>query len=72
MTTQKAIIIGSIIIAVGVFLSAQRLAYVESFEGKFYSCVNTYGTKKVADAVGIAPEQAMTLCLVRLGQGGKL
>ena len=39
---MKPIIIGALIIAVGIFLSAQRIAYVLSFEGQLESCVRAY------------------------------
>ncbi|MHB8354515.1 MAG: hypothetical protein ACYDCF_08800 [Burkholderiales bacterium] len=50
---MKPIIIGALIIAVGIFLSAQRIAYVLSFEGQLESCVRAYNSATIGKALGI-------------------
>jgi hypothetical protein len=37
----RPIMWASVILAIGIFLSAQRIAYVMSFEGKWDSCHDT-------------------------------
>lgn len=64
---MKPIVSGALIIAFGVFLAAQRLAYVESFEGRWDSCVSTFNNDATRRAIGFSqgadPTLAGKMCL---------
>ena len=55
---MKPIIFGALIIAVGVFLAAQRIAYVVSFEGRWDSCVKTFNNDATRKAMGLPTSPA--------------
>jgi hypothetical protein len=62
----KPIIFGSLIIALGIFLGAQRIADVVSFEGRWDSCINTFNSDKILKAFNLSnpPEiWAVSMCL---------
>jgi hypothetical protein len=48
----KPIIIGALIIAIGVYLGAQRIANELSFEGRWESCVKTFNNEATQKAIG--------------------
>jgi len=70
---MKPIVSGALIIAFGVFLAAQRIAYVESFEGRWDSCVTTFNNNATRTALGFSQDADRTLaekmCL-RIYMGG--
>ena len=62
---MKPIIYGALIIAAAIFLGAQRIAYVVSFEGRWDSCVKTLQTKAhVASSIA-----AENMCFVMMQRG---
>lgn len=67
MTTAKAIIVGSIILAVSIFIAAQRIAYVQSYEGQWASCVDTFSSEKFK--ASIPAPNAATACFVMFKKG---
>jgi hypothetical protein len=65
---MKPIISGALIVAIGVFLGAQRIAYVLSFEGKVESCIKTLNDNTTRKILGFpssadAPDLAKQICI---------
>ena len=60
----KPIIWGSMIIAVGIFLSAQRIAYAISFEAKWDSC---HETLKKHNRFSWEDNGITSICITMLG-----
>ena len=50
---MKPIISGALIIALGVFLGAQRIAYVVSFEGRLESCIKTFNSDSIRKVLNV-------------------
>jgi hypothetical protein len=50
---MKPIIFGALIVAIGIFVGAQRIAYEMSFEGRWESCVKTFNNEATQKAIGL-------------------
>lgn len=66
----KPILLGALIIALGIFLGALRIAYEVSFEGKWDSCVKTFSSEKIQklfNSKSILPAEqfAITMCITK-------
>lgn len=65
---MKPIIYGALIIAAAIFLGAQRIAYVVSFEGKWDSCVKTLNADVQSKATGYSiPADRMCFIIMQKG-----
>lgn len=58
---MKPTIVGALIVAVGVFLAAERVGYLLSFEGRWESCVRTF--KRNVPASSSVDRGAESACL---------
>ena len=63
----RSILWAAIIIAIGIFLSAQRIAYVVSYEGKWDSCMKTFTENRSSPVLKLDPDArdraAVTACM---------
>jgi len=62
----KPIIIGALIIAIGVFLGAQRIAYELSVEGQWESCVKTFHNEALKKALNLTGVGGEAVCFKRM------
>jgi hypothetical protein len=60
------IIVGALIIAIGVFFGAQRIAYEVSVEGQWESCVKTWNSEALKKALNMTGEGGEAVCLKRM------
>lgn len=50
---MKPIIFGALIVAIGIFVGAQRIANELSFEGRWESCVKTFSNEATLKSIGL-------------------
>ena len=65
---MKPTIVGALIVAAGVFLAAERLGYLLSFEGRWESCVRTF--KRNVPASGPGDRAAEAACIGTMMRAG--
>ena len=58
---MKPMVVGALIVAAGVFLAAERLGYLLSFEGRLESCARAF--KKNVPAASSVDHGAESACL---------
>jgi hypothetical protein len=50
---MKPTIVGALIVALGIFLAAERIGYLLSFEGRWESCVKNFNKDAIRKVFGI-------------------